>query len=225
MVKKTLAQQTAENIYEIIGSGREFAPGDQLPGENVLAERLGVSRNTLREAIRILISQNVLHVYRGKGTFVASDLKEFGDYSLSRIERVKVRLADLYEARLLLEPETAALACIRASDREIDHIIELGKEAEVSVHTAKRQSTEQEFHNAIIAASHNDFLLRLSPVINDAIHEALYAGYGLESELTGLTLTDHPVIMDFIKRRDPNGAKQAMAIHLKRVINILDLIK
>jgi len=221
--KKTLSQQTAEHIYEMIAEDCAFAPGEQLPGENILAERLKVSRNTLREAIKILTSQGVLNVRRGKGTFVAEDLRAIGGYDLTQIDRVRIRLKDLYEVRLLLEPETAALACVRATEEEMRRIMELGRIAELAIHTYSRTSTEQDFHNAIIAASHNDFLQQLTPVINNAVKDALFVGSGKEKELTGLTLADHPVIMDFLMKRDPVGARQAMSIHLRRVINILDL--
>ena len=66
MIRKTLAQQTADSIYSLILEGSEFKPGDQLPGENILSEKLGVSRSTLRESIRILVAQGLLEVYRGR---------------------------------------------------------------------------------------------------------------------------------------------------------------
>lgn len=223
MVKKTLAHQTADTIFEMIADDKEFAPGQKLPGENVLSERLHVSRNTLREAIKILVSRGILEVYRGRGTFVAKELKSFDGYGLAQMDRVRMRLKDLYEVRLLIEPELAALACVRATNEELEHILKLGKLAEESVHTDLRTSTEQEFHGAIIAAAHNDFLMQLTPIINNAVKDALFVGSDMEKELTGLTLADHPVIMDFLMKRDPAGARQAMSIHLRRVINILNL--
>ena len=119
MKKKSLTQQTADTIYKMITRGDEFQPGDQLPGENILSEKLGVSRATLREAIRILVMQGVLEVYRGKGTYIAADMKAFGDYGLGEIQRMKINLKDLYEARLLFEPEIAAIACRRATEEEL----------------------------------------------------------------------------------------------------------
>jgi len=56
MVRKTLAQQTADNIYELICRDSSYTPGSRLPGENILSAQLKVSRNTLREAISILVS-------------------------------------------------------------------------------------------------------------------------------------------------------------------------
>ena len=223
MIRKNLARQSADNIYELIFTNGKYKPGDRLPGENILSEQLKVSRNTLREAIKILVSQGVLKVYRGRGTFVAEDAKAIDDYGLEQTDRIRLRLHDLYETRLLLEPELAALCCIRASDSEMKHIMELGKKAGEAIHTDLRATTEQEFHNAIIEAAHNEFLMQLSPIINNAIKDALYVGADIQSQLSELTLADHPVIMAFLEKRDPIGARQAMSIHLRRVINILDL--
>ena len=218
-----MSQQTADNIYELISTGGKYGPGSRLPGENILSEELNVSRNTLREAIKILVSQGVLKVYRGKGTFVAEDALERGEYDLGQMERIRLRLHDLYETRLLIEPELAALACARASDAELENIMALGERAKEAIYTELRAQTEQEFHTAIIRAAHNEFMMQLSPIINNAIKDALYIGSDIQGQLSALTLSDHPVIMSFLEKRDPIGTRQAMAIHLRRVINVLNL--
>lgn len=223
MIRKTLAQQTADNIYELIFTDSRYGPGSRLPGENILSDQLNVSRNTLREAISILVSRGVLEVFRGKGTFVAADAQALGSYGLEQMDRIRLRLHDLYEARLLLEPELAALACTRASEEEMHNIMILGKRAAEAIESTQRTQTEQDFHNAIIAAAHNEFLMQLSPIINNAIKDAIYIGADIQSQLSGLTLSDHPVIMSFLEKRDPVGAKHAMSIHLRRVIDVLRL--
>ena len=74
MEKKSLAQQTAEGLYaRIVAEGRP-GPGEKLPNELELSQELGVSRTTLREAIRSLVTQGVLEVRRGKGTFVSEQV-------------------------------------------------------------------------------------------------------------------------------------------------------
>ena len=103
----------------MITEDKIFAPGEQLPNENTLSSRLGVSRATLREAIRILAAQGVLDVYRGRGTFISPDIYTLNDIGLESMERVRVHLKDLYEARLLFEPEIASIVCRRASDTEL----------------------------------------------------------------------------------------------------------
>lgn len=223
MIRKTLSQQAADSIYNMVMNGTEFKPGDRIPGENDLSEKLGISRSTLREAIRILVSQGILVVYRAKGTFVSPDLKISGDYGLGQMENIRVRLKDLYETRLLFEPEVAAIACRRATDDEMGAILNLGKKVENTIRTGgNRTEIDQDFHNAIVAASHNAFLQRLIPIINSAVEEAILLGSGAET-LAENTLRDHALLMEFLKNRDAGGAKRAMYIHIHHAIATLRL--
>jgi len=216
MSEQNLSQQIAETIYKKITVSGEFAPGMKLPGENELCTLLGVSRSTLREAIRILASQGVLHVYRGKGTYVSEELRPFGEFSLGDLEHTRMRLHDLFEARLIFEPQTAALACRRASDRELEEIIKKGREVEQVIRSGQdRTEADQAFHSAIVAASHNEFLQHLVPLISSAVEEAIAYG-GMQGILAEDTLRDHALLIEFLSRRDADGAAQAMAVHLRR---------
>ena len=115
MMRKDLPHQVADSLYKMIADTQEFRPGDKLPGENILSDRLGVSRSTLREAIKVLCSQGVLEVYRGKGTFVSESMESFINFGLDELDLNRSRVKDLFEARLLFEPQLAAMACQRAT--------------------------------------------------------------------------------------------------------------
>ena len=128
MEKRNLAQQTADSLYARIVNGGAWGPGDRLPNENDLAEQLGVSRGTLREAIRLLTAQGILTAQKGRGTFVAENASLPGRFDLENLPVERSRLADLFEARLLLEPELAALACRRASREELARILALAEQ-------------------------------------------------------------------------------------------------
>lgn len=223
MVKKSLSQQIADEIYYMIVDKCAFAPGSQLPNENDLSQQLGVSRATLREAIRTLVSQGILEVYRGKGTFVASDVKVLSDFDMGSFDSKRVRLRDLYETRLMFEPPMTALACQRATDQEIEHILQLGREVEDIIHAGgDRTETDQAFHQAIAMAAHNDFLLRLIPVVNRAIAESI-ALHPDDQILAEDTVRDHALLMEFIQKRDSVAAQQAMSIHIRRAFFTLGL--
>ena len=73
MQEKRLSDRVADDILTMITIEKRFAPGDQLPNENDLSQELGISRTTLREAIRILAAHGVLEIRRGKGTFVKQE--------------------------------------------------------------------------------------------------------------------------------------------------------
>lgn len=225
--KKSLVQQVADDIYKMITEDKIFAPGEQLPNENTLSSRLGVSRATLREAIRILDAQGVLDVYRGRGTFISPDIYTLNDIGLESMERVRVHLKDLYEARLLFEPEIASIVCRRASDAELKKIFEVGAEVEKVILAGKdRTEMDSEFHKILVKASHNEFLQRLFPIIDKSIQEAIKLnGCKLPSEdlLAKDTLRDHALLMEFLKKRDAVSARNAMSIHLHHIITNLNI--
>ena len=225
--KKSLVQQVADDIYKMITEDKIFAPGEQLPNENTLSSRLGVSRATLREAIRILAAQGVLDVYRGRGTFISPDIYTLNDIGLESMERVRVHLKDLYEARLLFEPEIASIVCRRASDAELKTIFEVGAEVEKVILAGKdRTEMDSEFHKILVKASHNEFLQRLFPIIDKSIQEAIKLnGCKLPSEdlLAKDTLRDHALLMEFLKKRDAVSARNAMSIHLHHIITNLNI--
>ena len=92
MEKKNLSQQTMERLYNTIVVEKRLQPGDKLPNELELAEKLNVSRATLREALRMLIARGVLEVRRGKGTFVSEQVAEINLANLrDRAERGKIQ--------------------------------------------------------------------------------------------------------------------------------------
>ena len=126
MKNKMLSQSVADNILSMITIEKRFAAGDKLPNEIDLAEELNVSRTTLREAIRILVALDILEIQRGKGTYVTENaFKQQQD--IEQLANVKVNAKDLYEMRLIFEPEAAYLATIRATDAEVRRIIDYGK--------------------------------------------------------------------------------------------------
>lgn len=223
MIKKSLARRTADLIYSMIIDEGTFSAGMQLPNENDLAAQLGISRATLRESYHILTSQGILEVRRGLGTFVADDVYALRSEDLASIDSRLIRLHDLYETRLLFEPEMASLACLRATDEELMNILEQGKEVERIIRAGEdRTEADQIFHQAIVHAAHNDFLLRLIPIVNRAIAESLKLHPG-DQVLAEDTLRDHALVMEFLKKRDGTAARQAMSIHIRHAYFTLGL--
>ena len=111
MEKKNLSQQTMERLYNTIVAEKRMQPGDKLPNELELSEQLGVSRATLREALRMLIARGVLEVRRGKGTFVSERVEEIENFGFSDVGQLRGQLRDLFELREIFEPGAARLAC------------------------------------------------------------------------------------------------------------------
>ena len=219
---KMLSQSVADNILSMITIEKRFSVGDKLPNELDLADELNVSRTTLREAIRILVALDILEIQRGKGTYVKENaFKKQQD--LEQLSNIKVNAKDLYEMRLIFEPEAAYYAALRATDSEIKRIIEFGKkvEKEISNHQ-DRTDDEHSFHKAIAQATHNEFMNKLMPILYQAISKGVYLSLQSDKAIED-TINDHRMIMEFLEQRNAEGAKNAMKIHIMHAMKELGL--
>lgn len=220
--KAKLSQQAAERLLDMITEERRYEPGGKLPNENELSELLGVSRTTLREAISFLVAQGVLEIQRGKGTFVAQSLPRFPvDMTALTDLKSRARARDLFEMRLIFEPATVALACLRASDEELEQIRRKAERMEqLAASGGDWPAADQDFHLSIIRASHNEYMRRLYPIINDAVSEILQISEN-RKHMQEIAVADNKLILDFLLRRDDAGARHAMSIHMKHLMHTL----
>ena len=220
---KSLSQRTAERLYSLIAVEKGLSPGEKLPNEVELSRRLGVSRATLREALRALTTQGVVEVRRGKGTFVSQRAGEPDRFGFDGLDRVRGQLRDLFELRRIFEPQAARLACRRATEEEMAEILDRGAEVEARIRAGEdRTGADRAFHTAIVRAAHNEYMMRLLPMIHQAVSTAVEAGEQQE-RLAEDTLRDHALLLDFFRRRDETGAEHAMAIHMHHAVDVLGL--
>ncbi len=222
MQKENLSQRTADTLKRMIVEEHIYNYGEKLPNENELSQELGISRTTLREAIRTLISMGVLEVKRGKGTYVAEQINQYTDnIEVNDFLKKKVTLRDLYETRMIFEPEAAALACKRATDEEINEILRLGeicqRELKKDPCGKKRIDSESAFHGAILKASHNEFLGQFLPILTNTIQKTIELNFNLEI-IAEEAYKDHIMIMKFLEKRDIVGVKSAVTIHLHHAV-------
>ena len=215
-----LSEQTADRLYEMIVENRVYVPGSKLPNENELSEELKVSRTTLREAISFLVAQGVLEIRRGKGTYVAEDVPAAGlDLTSLSGLRSRGRARDLFEMRLIFEPATVALACQRATDEELRLIQRKAERVEeIAAQGGDWPLADQEFHWAIMRASHNEYMRRLYPIINSAVNEIMQLSQN-RRHMQEVALADNRLILEFLLKRDEEGASHAMSIHMKHLIH------
>lgn len=214
-MKENLSTNVVEHIINMISVEKKYLPGDKLPNENDLAKQLNVSRTTLRTAIAYLVSQNVLEIKRGKGTYVVEDNDKFSEYGFDKLNVEHVKLRDLYEMRLIIEPAIAELAAKNGTDKEIDNIAKIDNQLEESVkYTHENTELNKQFHNAIALASHNEFLVKVEELINEALVKA-FKDEKMRQLVDEGMLNSHRSIVEFLKLRDGEGAKQAMRLHLR----------
>lgn len=214
-----VANEAIKTIKTMIVRG-EIRPGQRLPAERELAVRLGVSRPSLREAIRALIALKILESRHGDGTFVSSlephILSEPIDFLL-QVNRSA--LVALFEARRALEAGATALAAERATDLEL---AELEKFAKLG--TAKLDDPEAfiehdiEFHARICAAARSPILASLLSSVSTLSHASRERT--ARSPVTRRrALSDHLAMVKVLKAREPAAAHTAMVEHLQHVLD------
>lgn len=212
MGKKLLGSQIEDSLMEFILS-EPVEVGQKIPNEFELAEKFGVGRSTIREAVKGLVSKGVLEVRRGSGTYVISTSSlEEDPLGLSRFED-KYKLAlELFEVRLMLEPEIASLACEYATEEEKVQLKELCDEVERQYREGINHIKKDiEFHTCIAKCSKNRVVEILIPLINSAVTTFANLTHRLLMEET---IETHRAVTDAILNGDPVGARCAMIMHL-----------
>lgn len=209
---RTLADQAAEELISLIRGG-DYSPGDKLPTEVELSELLDVGRNTVREALRILVSRNIVTVRQGSGTFISEKQGVSDDpFGFSLVEDRRELTRDLIQIRVILEPPIAALAAQNASEEELVRLKEILLEIEDLIERQEDYAEKDvEFHVQIANCSHNSVMSNLVPVIGKGV--AVFAREVQSTEYKQ-TLISHRAIYEAIRGRRAVEAQQAMYFHL-----------
>lgn len=141
------------------------------------------------------------------------------DYS--EINDISSGLDDLFEMRLMFEPDCAYLAAQRATDEEIDIICYYGEEIEKKILSGEdRTFEEQKFHESIANATHNAFVKQFIPIIFNAIKKGVLV-LTKDQDVSEDNMKDDRLIMEFLKKRNPDGARTAMRLHIIHAIEML----
>lgn len=211
--QKLLPQRAADQIAEMIAD-RQLKAGDKLPNEFEMASQLNVGRGTIREAVKILVSRNVVEIRRGSGTFVCDNPGVLEDpFGFAFVEDKQKLALDLCEFRMVVEPEMAAMAAERASDEEIMRMEEAAQEVEeLCLQNKDHMEKDIIFHELIARSTNNQVMPNIIPVIQSAIGLFITV---TDSSLKKETVETHRMVMDAIKAHDPEAAKEAMMRHLE----------
>lgn len=210
--EKSLPQKIPEDIISFI-LDEDLHPGDRLPNEMVLSERLNVGRSSIREAMKLLASRNIVTIRQGSGTYVASCPGVVEDpLGFTFIGNKQKLIHDLMEVRFLLEPSIASMAAVHADENDIKKITVLCNEVENLLENHEDHTQKDiEFHTAIALSSKNVVVPRLIPVINSSI--PLFVEI-TENTLHAETIETHREIAEAIAAHDPLRAQDAMYLHL-----------
>ena len=212
---RPLAERVAERIGELIIT-KDIKRGEKLPNEFELAESLNVGRGTIREAVKLLVSRNVLEIRRGKGTFVAQEPGVSEDpYGLRFYEDKKKLMKDLIQIRFLLEPQIAELAAQNASEENIKEMQRLNREISELIRNGERYIEKDiELHSCWARSTQNEIIPHLLPAIHRAI--ALFFETTDKQEWVASTRA-HEKIIAAIEQHDSKAAREAMIEHLSLI--------
>jgi GntR family transcriptional repressor for pyruvate dehydrogenase complex len=211
-----VTDEAIERIRELVASG-EWQPGMRLPREADLANQLGLSRNSLREAVRALSLARVLEVRQGDGTYVSSlEPGELLEPTLSATHLLRGRtVLELFEVRRLLEPEAAAVAARRARADiiaalrvELDRMIAAGDRADELV------EADAAFHDVIARAPGNEVLRALLRSLSTrTVRARLWHGLADRNALD-VARAEHERIYEAIAAGDADLAHAAALLHI-----------
>ena len=209
---QTRVEKSSEDILQYI-KDHNLTAGDKLPTEMELSKLLGVGRNTVREALRLLLSRNIVVIRQGAGSFV-SDKNGVSDDPLGffMVDDRKKLIEDLLQARVIIEPQIAAIAAQNRTEEELARLEDALKNVEQAMTERSNFSVEdEEFHTCIANCTHNNVIAELIPVITKGIVEF---SSGVKKQEYQQTLVSHRNIFIAIRDKKPIEASQARGYHL-----------
>jgi GntR family transcriptional regulator, transcriptional repressor for pyruvate dehydrogenase complex len=214
-----LYEQIVQQVEDSILKG-QLKPGDQLPSERDLAQRFGVSRTAVREAVKALREKGLVEAYSGRGTFVTNGTSQAIRQSLDLMIRINQQegSANLAELRLVLEPEIAGLAAQRIEEQLLTTMRESVAVMARNLHDADAYvEADLDFHLALAEAAGNPLILSLLDSIVVLLREQRSRIFDVDGGPERGQF-HHKRILDAIERRDSEAARHAMREHLKQVI-------
>jgi GntR family transcriptional regulator, transcriptional repressor for pyruvate dehydrogenase complex len=229
--RRSASEQVANDIRAFMQRER-LQPGDRLGREEDLARTFGVSRPTLREALRLLSSAHLVRASKGPGggIFVAATAEQgialsVSDSIASMLATDAVGLDELLEARMLMEIPLAGLAAQRATEEDVSRLTELLAQAKAAGTDSERfRELDRELHRRITAAAGNRlsgaFMAWVVDVLQPSLQERLQPAV-VEKALQ----EQHRDILHGIERGDPTAAERATREHLLYLRDLLSVIE
>ena len=213
-----LYEQIVHQIEESILRS-ELKPGDQLPAEREMAQRFGVSRTAVREAVKVLREKGLVEAFSGRGTFITDGTSQAIRQSLGLM--MKIGQPDgsthLAEVREMVEPEIAALAATRIEEQHLATM----REAFAVMDRSRKDpeayiEADLDFHLSLAEAAANPLVLSLLDSIVGLLREQRLRIFNVEGG-PDRGQFHHKRILEAIEARDPARARDAMREHLRQV--------
>lgn len=211
--------QVAEQVLQAISRG-SLKPSERLPSDRELAESMGVSRPTVREALLALQFLGVVEVRPGDGAFVSGGAASLGMLALAA--DFMPEPAEVIEARIAVEPMVARLAAMRISHDALNSLLEMNARAQAiqddDDHLDEFLRIGLEFHLQLSPHCGNRLLAHTAASLVDILHQPLWALWNRQAMRDAGArrgqVEEHSAILEAIRTRDPSMAQQGMLNHL-----------
>jgi GntR family transcriptional repressor for pyruvate dehydrogenase complex len=214
-----LYEQIVQQVEESILNG-QLKPGDQLPAERDLAQRFGVSRTAVREAVKALREKGLVEAYSGRGTFVTNGTSQAIRQSLDLMLRINQQdgSTHLAELRHMLEPEIAALAALRIEEQLLGTMREAVAAMDRSLHDPDAYvEADLDFHLALAEAAGNPLILSLLDSIVGLLREQRARIFSVDGGPERGQF-HHKRILAAVEAKNAAAAREAMREHLDQVL-------
>jgi GntR family transcriptional regulator, transcriptional repressor for pyruvate dehydrogenase complex len=198
----------------------QLKPGDRLPPERDLCERFGVSRVTVREALRMLESAGLVEIRVGArgGAFVtAPSSNRVGEGLADLLTLSVISAADVTEVRIILEVGIVPLVCERATEDDLDELEKICERSEMALREGDyTMDMSLEFHARVAQATHNPALEMMVESFRGPILMSLKEAREAAPEMGGLGTKEHEKFIEAVRKRDADAAAHIMREHLFR---------
>lgn len=192
----------------------ELPPGERLPSERALAEKLGVSRTALRDRLMRLESVGTIERRTGSGTYLRElSSKSTGDTIAMGMRTNNLRPDSMRPVRAALEREAARLAAKRTDHMNLAHMAEALDEMEIGTENKELRDADYRFHTALLAASGSDGLIFFSDVMRDILRATVLEVPLAQRQAEMIPI--HRPIFEAVQRKDPEGAMRAVDTHFE----------
>jgi len=217
-----ISETIVEQVRELMRRG-QLRPGDRLPAERDLCEQFGVSRVTVREALRMLESSGLVEIRVGArgGAFVtAPSSGRIGDGLADMLSLSVINAADVTEVRLILEVGIVPLLCERATEEDLQDLERMCADSRDAVRRGDySMDMSAEFHVRVARATHNPALALLVESFRGPILMSLERARATAPEMGKLGTEEHERFVVAVRKRDPEKAMRIMREHLGRTAN------
>jgi len=220
-IKKTrIAEEVADRIRVLMLDGT-FSAGDPLPSERHLAERFGVSRGSIRDALRTLETIGLVETRHGQGTFPLELSVDRLVAPLASVMSYRADLQDeLLDVRRMFEPAVARVAALRASEEDLSDLQRILDTQRLKLKAGQSAISEDTAFHAILArATRNRVVMSIMATLNDLLVDSRTNSL-LQKGRPARSIDGHEAVVAALRRRDAEGASQAMYNHIDQIADI-----